>query len=129
MTSTLSIGATLYPNKVGSMVGICVSVFAIGSMLGPSIGEFLAMLGGFPIPFFTVGAAYCGHVVVMSLFLPKKIKPMKDDSEEDDEKKELLDDRDNNNEEVSGEQKEDSKELESLHALKVLWYHCLKEID
>ena len=47
-----------FPNNVATMFAVLETFFGIGMIMGPTIGGALYELGGFTLPFVTLGCEY-----------------------------------------------------------------------
>ena len=66
-TSSYSFIAACHPQKTGTMFATLETAFGGGVVIGPVVGGFLYDLGGFLLPFLTVGAMMTtGGVIILS---------------------------------------------------------------
>jgi len=70
-SSVLSILMKLFPSKVARIMAWTETFFGLGFMIGPALGSLLYGVGGFGLPFFTVGGlAFC-VATAMIFVIPK----------------------------------------------------------
>lgn len=72
MTSAFSIIAQEFPLNVGFAFAIVETFFGIGLIAGPAVGGALYELGGFTLPFITLGLLLCTASVSVWYFLPEE---------------------------------------------------------
>ena len=70
MISLISVITTMYPTSIAFRMSLNEMCFGAGMICGPAIGGFLYALGGFVMPFFTIGLILLLVVVVSVVFIP-----------------------------------------------------------
>lgn len=59
-----------FPNNIGSVIGILETFVGLGMSIGPAIGGILYSLGGFSVPFYTLGIAMVVIAFINMLLIP-----------------------------------------------------------
>lgn len=59
-----------FPQNVATMFAILETFFGIGMIMGPTVGGALYELGGFTLPFVTLGGVLVGAAGFCALVLP-----------------------------------------------------------
>ncbi|PAA83105.1 hypothetical protein BOX15_Mlig010620g1, partial [Macrostomum lignano] len=70
LVSSFAILAHSFPDKVSTVTGIVEMALGLGYMVGPALGGAFYDLGGFRLPFFTVGGLVLLTAVAAYLFTP-----------------------------------------------------------
>lgn len=60
---------SLFPEKIGLVVGIATGLDAVGSTLSSPFAGLFYVIGGFPLPFFIVGSILAILYIVNAIFL------------------------------------------------------------
>ena len=63
--AVLAILMKLFPSKVGKIMSWTEMFFGVGFMVGPALGSYLYTLGGFKLPFISVGVV--GFIVAFCM--------------------------------------------------------------
>ena len=71
MTTFIAIFITLYPDKVGAIYSWSSTVLGVGYSIGPAIGGFLYDIGGFHLPFLSIGILDIIFAIFTLVALPK----------------------------------------------------------
>ncbi|XP_045590439.1 MFS-type transporter SLC18B1 [Procambarus clarkii] len=70
VTSAFSIIAKEFPKNVGSAFATMETFFGLGLIIGPTVGGALYELGGYTLPFVSLGGLLLGAAVMTSCLLP-----------------------------------------------------------
>jgi len=83
--SVVSILMVMYPSKVSTVMSWTEMLFGFGYMIGPALGSALYSIGGFPLPFLSVGTF--GLLVAIALyFVVPDVQANANDSPDDNRK-------------------------------------------
>ena len=70
----ISIMMKLYPDKVATIMSWTEMAFGLGYSIGPAIGGALYDLGGFKLPFITVGSIALVMAIALIFLIPGLIR-------------------------------------------------------
>lgn len=71
-TAIIAVSCALYPDHVSLLFGMMELAAGAGGMLGPSIGGFMYIIGGFKLPFIMIGVFVWIMLVTVVSLLPRK---------------------------------------------------------
>lgn len=69
-TSALTVVVDAFPSDPGYYVGLTESIVTLGMIMGPPIGSYLFVKGGFPLPLFTFGGALVAASLIAYFVVP-----------------------------------------------------------
>ena len=91
LTASFSIIAKEFPEAVGTMFACLETFFGIGLIVGPTVGGALYQVGGYSLPFVTLGSLLIGAAVLTHFVLPKKYDEKQQEDNGQERKKGMLD--------------------------------------
>ena len=59
-----------FPDNVATMFAILETFFGIGMIMGPTVGGALYEVGGFTLPFVSLGSVLVGAAIFCAIVLP-----------------------------------------------------------
>lgn len=80
LTGSFSMIAKEFPDKVATMFAILETFFGIGMIVGPTVGGALYELGGFTLPFVTLGSVLVCAAIFTSFVLPNAPPAIEDNT-------------------------------------------------
>eukprot|EP00095_Tigriopus_kingsejongensis_P003951 maker-scaffold79_size400133-snap-gene-1.9 protein:Tk03951 transcript:maker-scaffold79_size400133-snap-gene-1.9-mRNA-1 annotation:"uncharacterized mfs-type transporter" len=78
LTGSFSMIAKEFPDNVATMFAILETFFGIGMICGPTVGGALYELGGFTLPFVTLGGVLICATIFTSVILPNPTQTVED---------------------------------------------------
>ena len=69
MAAYSTIFIKLYPNKIGTVTSWSGTALGVGLSIGPALGGFLYDIGGFHLPFLTIGLSNIFFAIVAMVAL------------------------------------------------------------
>ncbi|CAK9290110.1 unnamed protein product [Gordionus sp. m RMFG-2023] len=70
ITASYVLTVHLYPDNIGTAFGIVETFAGLGFAIGPPIGGYLFMLGGYPLPFLVIGISLLILLIVAAHSIP-----------------------------------------------------------
>ena len=71
-TAIIAVSCALYPDHISLLFGLMELAAGAGAMLGPSIGGFMYIIGGFKLPFIVIGVFVWIMLMTVVSVLPRK---------------------------------------------------------
>ena len=87
LTASFSIIAKEFPEAVGTMFACLETFFGIGLIVGPTVGGALYQVGGYSLPFVTMGGLLISAAILTHFVLPKKYDEKQEEEENPGERK------------------------------------------
>lgn len=81
LTGSFSMIAKEFPDNVATMFAILETFFGIGMILGPTVGGALYQVGGFTLPFVTLGGVLVCATIFCFFILPSSHEDSRSDNE------------------------------------------------
>ena len=71
LSASFTMVAKMFPSNVSTMFGVVEMAFGVGMIIGPTVGGALYQIGGYTLPFGTLGGILIIQALISSLTLPR----------------------------------------------------------